>query len=301
MIQTATLDALKACLDAGGYVVCSMGPGYWTKGGHFICAWKYDDKYIYCNDPASSTRKKQNTSDFMAQRKQFFCYYPDPKEGEKDGNTDADNRGGNSNSADRQPVKRGSKIVDISKYQPYVDYDAFIADTALIIFRAGYRGTGGSIKKDQKLDTHADELRKRGVRFGVYFYSIADTEENAQEEARMFWKYAKDYDPLFWAMDAEKDSITTAAIVALVDELRKLGAVKVGCYVANHLHNKYYYSSIREQMDFTWIPRYSKTKPVYPCDLWQYTSTGSVAGISGNVDLNKITGEGKSLDWFCGR
>lgn len=116
----------------------------------------------------------------------------------------------------------------------------------------------------------------------------------------MFWQYAKGYNPLFWAMDAEQDSITTGAIVAFVDELRRLGAKRVGCYVANHLYNKYDYASIKEQMDFTWIPRYSSTRPVYPCDLWQHTSTGSVGGISGNVDLSKITGDGRTLNWFCG-
>jgi peptidoglycan hydrolase-like protein with peptidoglycan-binding domain len=76
MIESSTLSALKACLDAGGYVVCSMGPGYWTKGGHFICAWKYDGKYIYANDPASKTRKRQVINDYMKQRKRFFCFYP---------------------------------------------------------------------------------------------------------------------------------------------------------------------------------------------------------------------------------
>lgn len=75
-VQSSSIDALKACLDAGGYVVCSMGPGYWTKGGHYICAWKYDKTYIYCNDPASSKRKKQKASQFMKERKQFFCFYP---------------------------------------------------------------------------------------------------------------------------------------------------------------------------------------------------------------------------------
>jgi uncharacterized protein YvpB len=76
MIESSTLSALKACLDAGGYVVCSMGPGYWTKNGHFICAWKYDEKYIYANDPASKTRKRQVINDYMKQRKRFFCFYP---------------------------------------------------------------------------------------------------------------------------------------------------------------------------------------------------------------------------------
>ena len=75
-VQTSSLATLKACLDEGGYVVCSMGPGYWTSGGHYITAWKYDGTYIYCNDPASATRKKQKQGDFVKQRKQFFCFWP---------------------------------------------------------------------------------------------------------------------------------------------------------------------------------------------------------------------------------
>lgn len=287
-IQTKTLATMKACLDAGGYVVCSMGPGYWTTGGHFICAWKYDNTYIYANDPASSTRKKQKTAQFHKECKQYFCYYPQSSVKPAP-------------EPDPEPtpvVKRGSKIVDISKYQANVNYDKLIGDTALIILRAGYRGTAGGIHEDEKFKTHGGGLVKRGVRFGVYFYSIATNEDKAREEARMFWQYAHKWYPLFWAMDAEKDSITTGAIVAFIDELRKLGAKKVGCYVANHLYNKYDYASIAEQMDFTWIPRYGSTKPVHKCDLWQYTSAGSVNGINGNVDLNRITGEGHPLSWF---
>lgn len=75
MVESTSIATLKACLDAGGYVVCSMGPGYWTKGGHFICAWKYESGYIFCNDPASSSRKKQKEADFVKQRKRFFCFY----------------------------------------------------------------------------------------------------------------------------------------------------------------------------------------------------------------------------------
>lgn len=292
-VKSANWSALTACLDAGGYVVCSMGPGYWTSGGHFICAWKYDETYIYCNDPASSKRTKQEISQFKKERKQYFCFYPDISE----------------KPVDEVPtetvekpaeVKRGKKIVDISKYQPSVDYDKFIADTALIILRAGYRGTGGGINEDQKFELHSKELLDRGVRFGVYFFSIAKNEEQAKEEARMFYKYAKDKNPLFWAIDVENEGITRSAISAFGKELRRLGAERVGCYVANHLYQKYGYASIREEFDFTWIPRYGSTKPAYRCDLWQYSSTETVSGISGRVDMNRITGDGKSLDWFVG-
>jgi len=75
LVQTTSLASLKACIDAGGYAVCSMGPGYWTSGGHYICVWKYDETYIYANDPASTKRKKQKQSEFVKERKRYFCFY----------------------------------------------------------------------------------------------------------------------------------------------------------------------------------------------------------------------------------
>lgn len=291
MVQSASIDALKACLDAGGYVVCSMGPGYWTSGGHYITAWKYDATYVYCNDPASATRKKQKITDFVKQRKQFFCFYPDPAPVKETTPAEEPTQNG----------YRGTKIVDISKWQPTVDYDALLGDTELVILRAGYRGTLGSVKVDECFKQHADALRARGARFGVYFYSIADTEAKAVEEARKFVDYATEYTPLFYALDAEKPEITTAAIGAFADELRKLGIQRIGAYIANEKYaSPYNFDAVRSKYDFVWIPKYSSTKPKWTCDLWQYSSTERVAGIGGNVDMNVITGQGKTLDWFLG-
>lgn len=291
-VQTKSFDALKACLDAGGYVVCSMAPGYWTKSGHFICAWKYDATYVYCNDPASSSRKKQKISAFKSESKQYFCFYPDPPKMEQ------------SPVDTTKDVQRGEKICDISHHQPDVNYDKFIAGTELIILRAGYRGEGttgldGIVKIDTCFVKHADALKARGVRFGVYFYSIANTVAKAREEAQAFYKYAKDYAPLFWAIDAEKPHITTDAIGAFADELRKLGCGKIGAYVANEKYDDpYHFDNVRDKFNFVWIPDYRKNTTVRKCDLWQYTSTGSVDGINVNVDLNKITGKGHDLAWF---
>ena len=73
--KATSLADLKSCLDTGGYIVASMGKGYWTSGGHYICVWKYDGTYIYANDPASSSRKKQKIEQFMKERKAFFCFW----------------------------------------------------------------------------------------------------------------------------------------------------------------------------------------------------------------------------------
>jgi len=74
-VQTKSMATARAAIKAGALVVASMGPGYWTKGGHYICLWKTDDSYMYANDPASKTRKKQKLSAFEEQRKQFFIFY----------------------------------------------------------------------------------------------------------------------------------------------------------------------------------------------------------------------------------
>lgn len=294
-IQSGSYSALQACLDAGGYVVCSMGKGYWTSGGHFICAWKYDSSYTYANDPASSSRKKQKTAQFKKECKQYFCFYPDAG-----GGKDVADRGDADYSAVPDGLKRGEKICDISKYQPNVNYDAFIADTALIILRAGVRKDDGKVYIDERFRQHADALTARGVRFGVYFYSQASTEANAIWEARDFVEFAAPYRPLFWAVDLEEAAITREAITAFADELRRQGCQRIGAYVANQLYKHYGFDTLRDLFDFVWIPRYGSKPPDHPCDLWQYTSTGRVNGISGNVDLNRITGDGHGLDWFCG-
>ena len=61
------------------------------------------------------------------------------------------------------------------------------------------------------------------------------------------------------------------------------------------------------QFDFLWVPRYGQNNgradathypPKYSCDLWQYTSKGSVSGIKGNVDTNMLYGNRYDLNWF---
>lgn len=74
-VQTKSMATARNAIKDGAFVVSSMGPGYWTTGGHFICLWKTDDTYMYANDPASSIRKKQKLGPFEEQRKQFFIFY----------------------------------------------------------------------------------------------------------------------------------------------------------------------------------------------------------------------------------
>ena len=264
--RTKSVKTIKNALKKGALVVTCMNSNdnhFWTTGGHYVTAVGYDDAgYIYAADPnKSSCPRKQKEDKFEKCLKQAWILWPAEKAEETHDPFDEVDDG------DGKSLKRGDAIIDISHHQPTVNYKKFVEATALIILRPGYRGTGGSVKQDACFVKHADALTKLGVRFGTYFYSIANTEAKAREEARMYYKWAKKYNPLFWSMDAEKEAITTAAIVAFVDELRRLEAKRVGCYVANHLYNHYNYHSIADQMDFTWIPRYGRERPKYKCDL----------------------------------
>ena len=303
--RTKSVKTIKNALQKGALVITCMNSNcdhFWTTGGHYVTAVGYDDKgYIYAADPnKSSCPRKQKDADFENCLKQAWILWPAKKEEETHDPFERVDDG--------KAQERGTAIIDVSKWQPSINYDKFIKDTALIILRVGRRGTGGSVKIDECFIKHADALKKRGIRFGVYFYSIANTGTKAREEARSFVKWAKDYSPLFWAMDAEKKEITHEAIAVFADEMRKQGVKKLGCYVAHNLYQKYGYDGLRPRFDFTWIPRYganrgtieSSIKPDFPCDMWQFTSTGKVAGISGNVDMNVITGTGKPLEWFLG-
>lgn len=76
-IQTTSFATAEAAIKDGAYVVCSMKPGLWTNGGHYICWWWVDDTYVYVNDPASAkaARAKAKKNLMKDQCKQYFIFY----------------------------------------------------------------------------------------------------------------------------------------------------------------------------------------------------------------------------------
>lgn len=52
----------KKALDAGGLVIACMGPGNWTRSGHYVLIWKIEGDTIYINDPASTLPRRTRGS-----------------------------------------------------------------------------------------------------------------------------------------------------------------------------------------------------------------------------------------------
>jgi len=301
-IETKSVETLKSALAEGALAVCSMNSNdnkFWTSGGHYITAIGFDsDGYIYANDPnKASAPRKQKQDKFKSCMKQAFIFWPQSRDSKgQDAHSEPTDDG------KQQSVVDGA-IIDISYHQGKIDFDKLKSKVSFVIVRAS---CGSDL--DTRFDEYARAMNECKIPFGVYCYSYAGTVEKAKDEAQKLVKYASGYNPLFYVMDAEEDKITNAAIKAFAKELRALGVERIGCYVAHNHYNDYNYDSLRSKFNFTWIPRYGgntgkvegSTKPAYICDLWQYTSRGKIDGISGNVDMNTITGQGKTLAWFLG-
>ncbi|HHT7236836.1 MULTISPECIES: glycoside hydrolase family 25 protein [Bacillus] len=184
-------------------------------------------------------------------------------------------------------------IVDISKWNGNINWDIAASQLDLVIARV----QDGSNTADFMYQSYVKEMKKRSIPFGNYafcrFISISD----AKKEAQDFWNRG-DKTAKFWVADVEVQTMVDmeGGTQAFIDELRRLGAKKIGLYVGHHTYVSFGARNI--DADFIWIPRYGGNKPAYPCDIWQYTDSGNVPGI-GKCDLNQLMGN-KGLSWFIG-
>lgn len=70
--SSAHTEALNV-LKNGNWVVAVMGKGHWTSAGHFILLYKYENGYIYVNDPASTKADRiKNKWDLFAKQVKYM-------------------------------------------------------------------------------------------------------------------------------------------------------------------------------------------------------------------------------------
>lgn len=182
-------------------------------------------------------------------------------------------------------------IVDMSKWNGSPDWDTAAKHLDFVIARV----QDGSNYVDPVYKSYVSAMKRYNIPFGNYAFCRFVSINDAKKEAQDFWNRG-DKSATVWVADVEVKTMDDmrAGTQAFIDELRRLGAKKVGLYVGHHMYEPFGMANVKS--DFVWIPRYGGNKPAYPCDLWQYTETGNVAGI-GKCDLNKLIGN-KDLSWF---
>lgn len=63
VVISQSKSAVRKALQNNNFCIPLMGPGLWTRGGHFIVAYYVDDKgYIYISDPASGAEARQKNT-----------------------------------------------------------------------------------------------------------------------------------------------------------------------------------------------------------------------------------------------
>ena len=194
------------------------------------------------------------------------------------------------------------KIIDVSEWQGVIDWPSVIADdVTLSIIRVQH----GSAHQDLKYMENLQKCISAGGKYAVYAYFAATSTSDAQQEARDFYNrtqkvVAGKQQPIFYAIDVESIEMSgdvtqmRAGVEAYMSQLNALGIPdnKIVLYIANHLYDKFNLNVARPGA--IWIPSYGQNdgtlanslKPTHPYDLHQYTSKGSVKGISGNVDMS---------------
>lgn len=194
-------------------------------------------------------------------------------------------------------------IIDISHHQPpsAIDYEKLAKQVQLVIIRTQY----GSKLVDKHYKIHHVEFKKRAVPTASYAWVRGASISDMEVEATDFYNRTKEFEPTFWFLDVEEKSMQDmrVGIKAYVKKLRELGAKKVGVYIAHHLYKQF--NLDMNDFNAVWIPRYGtnngqpQVKPDFPCDIWQYTSSGKLDGYNGDLDFNRLMGT-KPLEFFTG-
>ncbi|WP_312694331.1 glycoside hydrolase family 25 protein [Caproiciproducens sp.] len=189
--------------------------------------------------------------------------------------------------------------IDISKHNGTIDWEKVkVSGIDFVLIRAGY---GNDIsQKDSKFDEYIKAALARNIHVGVYWFSYAVSIADAQKEAEVCKKVLAPYMgqidfPV--AFDYEYDSITYAQkhnikvtdsidsiARAFMDSMQRDGWF-VNLYTNNDFIRSGRFSAATIKAYDVWLADYSGA-PDYSCYIQQIGSTGTVPGISGNVDMD---------------
>ena len=190
--------------------------------------------------------------------------------------------------------------IDVSAHQYDIDWKKVAAagiDFAVI--RVGYRGsTAGGLYIDEYFEANMRGAQAAGIPVGVYFYSQAINADEAREEAAFVLEQIKGYQITYpvvfdWEIvggdSARTYSVSRQTLVectrAFCEQIREAGYDPM-IYFTRYLGYRKYI--LRNLTDYGfWYAEYEdRPRFAIDFDMWQYSDTGRVDGIDGDVDLN---------------
>ena len=201
-------------------------------------------------------------------------------------------------------VQQAKGVIDVSEWQGDIDWAKAKADGVEgVIIRLGY---GWGNNADKKAQRNISECKRFGIPFGIYWYSYADTPSIAKEEGagvvaklKRFGVRASDlaypvyYDLEKWTWKGHQPRTDPNVYNDIVNNwygaLQSAGYKNLGVYsYTSYLQGPLKHADIYAKT--TWVAQYGARMGFdsFPTNSrgWQYTSSGKVGGIRGNVDMN---------------
>lgn len=190
--------------------------------------------------------------------------------------------------------------IDISYHQEDIDWDKVAASGVdFVIIRAGYRGyESGDVNRDKTLHDNIQGASDAGLDVGIYFFSQAVSVEEAVDEANYVIEELDGYEITYpvvydWEIigtdPARTDEVTadvvTDCAVTFCEIIKDNGYTPM-VYSSRRL--AYFKYDLGRLKDYDlWLAEYSDTPTMfYNFDIWQYSCTGQIDGIEGDVDMN---------------
>ena len=192
------------------------------------------------------------------------------------------------------------KGIDVSKYQGSINWSKVAQDGVEYAFiRVGFRGaTEGQLVEDETFETNMAGATKNGIHVGAYFFTQALTEAEAVEEAEYVLDALRPYDITYPVVIDVEDVGTknprtkdmtkedwTKITIAFCERIKEAGYTPM---IYGNLKTFMLMLDLEQLEDYEkWYANFAV--PFYfPYDfsIWQYTSTGKVNGIKGEVDIN---------------
>ncbi|SFJ42930.1 Copper amine oxidase N-terminal domain-containing protein [Paenibacillus sp. UNC496MF] len=183
-------------------------------------------------------------------------------------------------------------VIDVSHHQGIVDWDKVRAAGVAGAFIKATEGTGF---KDPAMATNAANAAAAGLKIGFYHYAHPETND-AEAEAQFFVARISGYKADFpHVLDVEGDAskVPSAQLTdwcaAWLQEVERLTGHDTMIYTGASFAKSYLGKRLGAWP--LWIAHYGVNNPMDnpTWDEWavfQYTSTGSVSGIAGSVDLD---------------
>lgn len=196
--------------------------------------------------------------------------------------------------------KVSHKGIDVSSFQGEIDWESVANDgVEFALIRMGIRGYGtGKLVVDEQFEANMAGAIAAGLDVGVYFFSAAISEEEAMEEADFVLEALAPYGmKCTVALDIEDVNSSSARTNGLTREQWTDQAITFCERIRQEGYSPMIYGNLQSFMlmlDLTRLEEYEKWFAAYipyfyypyEFQVWQYSDTGTVNGISEPVDLN---------------